>query len=50
MSGYTLKTFEDICYFIFYNNLRCPPGGSPSGRNAQDSFTLHVQTPLLPGV
>lgn len=36
--------------FILFNNERCPPGGRPPGRNAQDSFTLHVQTPLHPGV
>lgn len=30
--------------------MRCPPGGSPSGRNAQNSFTLHVPTPIFPGV
>lgn len=30
--------------------MRCPLGGSPSGRNAQNSFTLYVQTPLFAGV
>lgn len=48
---YNLKTeLYVFCNFISYIYMSCPSGGGPSGGDAQNSFTLHVQTPLFPRV
>lgn len=44
------NTRQCCMYSLSYIYMCCPSGGGPSGRDAQNSFTLHVQTPLFPRV